>query len=146
MRSPLKISIILCFLLGLFVSADAQLKYFRYDSIPLIKSSDTLELGWVGGLNNPQISEIDLNFDGLNDLFIYEKDGSTFKTFVNEGVAGLFKGLGPNLMGVFPSRAIYFWAYSTAKRNVNGALPKANRDTPFVHVTSAAMAGNSCRY
>lgn len=61
--------------------------------------------------------------------------------FVNEGVAGLFKGLGPNLMGVFPSRAIYFWAYSTAKRNVNGALPKANRDTPFVHVTSAAMAG-----
>lgn len=61
--------------------------------------------------------------------------------FVNEGVAGLFKGLGPNLMGVFPSRAIYFWAYSTAKRNVNAALPKANRDTPFVHVTSAAMAG-----
>jgi len=61
--------------------------------------------------------------------------------FVNEGVSGLFKGLGPNLMGVFPSRAIYFWAYSTAKRNVNSSLPKANRDTPFVHVTSAAFAG-----
>jgi len=61
--------------------------------------------------------------------------------FVNEGIPGLFKGLGPNLMGVFPSRAIYFWAYSTAKRNVNATLPKANRDTPFVHVTSAAMAG-----
>ena len=44
-------------------------------------------------------------------------------------------------MGVFPSRAIYFWAYSTAKRNVNASLPKSNRDTPFVHVTSAAMAG-----
>jgi len=39
------------------------------------------------------------------------------------------------------SRAIYFWAYNTAKRNVNATLPKANRDTPFVHVTSAAMAG-----
>jgi len=61
--------------------------------------------------------------------------------FVNEGVAGLFKGLGPNLMGVFPSRAIYLWAYSTAKRNVNASLPESNRDTPFVHVTSAAMAG-----
>jgi len=60
---------------------------------------------------------------------------------VHEGVSGLFKGLGPNLMGVFPSRAIYFWAYSTAKRNVNASLPKANRDTPFVHVTSAAIAG-----
>ena len=57
-------------------------------------------------------------------------------------MSGLFKGLGPNLMGVFPSRAIYFWAYSTAKMKVNASLPKANRDTPFVHVTSAASAGN----
>ena len=41
------------------------------------------------------------------------------------------------------SRAIYFWAYNTAKTNVNASLPKANRDTPFVHVTSAAMAGKN---
>ena len=41
------------------------------------------------------------------------------------------------------SRAIYFWAYNTAKTNVNASLPKANRDTPFVHVTSAAMAGKT---
>lgn len=61
--------------------------------------------------------------------------------FVNEGIRGLFKGLGPNLMGVFPSRAIYFWAYSTAKRNVNASCPGGNRDTPFVHVTSAGLAG-----
>ena len=66
--------------------------------------------------------------------------------FVHEGIQGLFKGLGPNLMGVFPSRAIYFWSYSTAKRNVNAALPKANRDTPFVHVTSAALAGKDSEF
>ena len=47
-----------------------------------------------------------------------------------------------NFLLFFFSRAIYFWAYSTAKRNVNNQLPKSNRDTPFVHVTSAAMAGN----
>ena len=35
--------------------------------------------------------------------------------FLNEGIAGLFKGLGPNVMGVFPSRAIYFGAYSSGK-------------------------------
>jgi len=61
--------------------------------------------------------------------------------FMNEGIAGLFKGLGPNVMGVFPSRAIYFGAYSTAKSNLNASIPKANRDSPFVHVTSAATAG-----
>jgi solute carrier family 25 protein 33/36 len=61
----------------------------------------------------------------------------------DEGVRGLFKGLGPNLVGVAPSRAIYFWAYSTAKKNVNASLPKRNRDTPFVHVISASIAGAS---
>ena len=58
-----------------------------------------------------------------------------------EGPRGLFRGLGPNLVGVAPSRAIYFFTYSTAKRNINGSLPKRNRDTPFVHVTSAFTAG-----
>ena len=60
-----------------------------------------------------------------------------------EGMRGLYKGLGPNIVGVAPSRAIYFWAYSSAKRQVNASLPKRNRDTPLVHVMSAAMAGKS---
>eukprot|EP00091_Calanus_sinicus_P018856 TRINITY_DN4457_c0_g1_i3.p1 TRINITY_DN4457_c0_g1~~TRINITY_DN4457_c0_g1_i3.p1 ORF type:complete len:256 (+),score=52.27 TRINITY_DN4457_c0_g1_i3:316-1083(+) len=51
-----------------------------------------------------------------------------------EGVKGLYRGLGPNLVGVAPSRAIYFWSYSTTKKNLNNSLPKVNRDTPFVHV------------
>jgi solute carrier family 25 protein 33/36 len=63
--------------------------------------------------------------------------------FANEGMPGLFKGLGPNLMGVAPSRAIYFWTYSTVKRNMDASLPKSNRDTPFVHVISAAAAGQN---
>eukprot|EP00092_Neocalanus_flemingeri_P107162 GFUD01137542.1.p1 GENE.GFUD01137542.1~~GFUD01137542.1.p1 ORF type:complete len:335 (+),score=74.44 GFUD01137542.1:242-1246(+) len=64
----------------------------------------------------------------------------------NEGVKGLYRGLGPNLVGVAPSRAIYFWSYSTTKKRVNNSLPKINRDTPFVHVLSAASAGfvSSC--
>jgi len=63
--------------------------------------------------------------------------------FATEGIFGLFKGLGPNLMGVIPSRAIYFWSYSTAKSTVNGYLPASNRDAPFVHVVSALTAGVS---
>jgi hypothetical protein len=61
--------------------------------------------------------------------------------WVHEGPRGLFRGLGPNLVGVAPSRAIYFWSYSTTKKGLNCRLPKPNRDTPFVHVVSAASAG-----
>jgi len=55
-----------------------------------------------------------------------------------EGFAGLFKGLGPNLVGVAPSRAIYFCTYANAKRWLNSTLPP---DTPLVHILSAASAG-----
>ncbi|XP_031830032.1 replication in mitochondria 2 isoform X2 [Nomia melanderi] len=56
----------------------------------------------------------------------------------NEGTRALFKGLGPNLIGVAPSRAIYFCAYSKSKVAFNTILPA---DTPIVHVFSAFCAG-----
>ncbi|KAF0047107.1 hypothetical protein F2P81_000740 [Scophthalmus maximus] len=55
-----------------------------------------------------------------------------------EGPRSLFRGLGPNLVGVAPSRAIYFAAYSTAKEKLNGVLEP---DSTQVHMVSAAMAG-----
>lgn len=70
------------------VFANAQLKYNRVDSIIVTLNSDTLQLPWAGGFNNPQFSEIDLNFDGIMDLFVYEKDGNTVKTFINQGDGG----------------------------------------------------------
>ncbi|KAH7956344.1 hypothetical protein HPB52_008298 [Rhipicephalus sanguineus] len=55
-----------------------------------------------------------------------------------EGTKALFKGLGPNLVGVAPSRAIYFCTYSNSKSIFNELLPS---DTPIVHICSAASAG-----
>uniref|UniRef100_A0A8C7X7I8 Solute carrier family 25 member 36a n=1 Tax=Oryzias sinensis TaxID=183150 RepID=A0A8C7X7I8_9TELE len=55
-----------------------------------------------------------------------------------EGARSLFRGLGPNLVGVAPSRAIYFAAYSTAKEKLNGILEP---DSTQVHMVSAGMAG-----
>ncbi|XP_046493367.1 solute carrier family 25 member 36-A isoform X1 [Neodiprion pinetum] len=56
----------------------------------------------------------------------------------NEGPRALFKGLGPNLVGVAPSRAIYFCTYSQSKSFFNSVLPP---DSPIVHVCSASAAG-----
>nr|XP_061797659.1 solute carrier family 25 member 36-A-like isoform X2 [Nerophis lumbriciformis] len=55
-----------------------------------------------------------------------------------EGPRSLFRGLGPNLVGVAPSRAIYFGAYSTAKEKLNNVLEP---DSTLVHMVSAGMAG-----
>ncbi|XP_064610468.1 solute carrier family 25 member 36-A-like [Liolophura sinensis] len=55
-----------------------------------------------------------------------------------EGVRGLFRGLGPNLVGVAPSRAIYFCTYAKTKRLLNQNI---SPDTPLVHIGSAAAAG-----
>jgi len=63
------------------------------------------------------------------------------QVLVQEGIAGLFRGLGPNLVGVAPSRAIYFWAYSSCKTSLNRQALFGQRDTPLVHLTSAAAAG-----
>lgn len=53
----------------------------------------------------------------------------------------MFRGLGANLVGVAPSRAIYFWAYSTCKAKLNSQAGLVQRDTAPVHVMSAAAAG-----
>ncbi|XP_029374309.1 solute carrier family 25 member 36-A-like isoform X2 [Echeneis naucrates] len=55
-----------------------------------------------------------------------------------EGARSLFRGLGPNLVGVAPSRAIYFAAYSTAKEKLNSVLEP---DSTQVHMVSAGLAG-----
>ncbi|CAG8750142.1 5107_t:CDS:2 [Cetraspora pellucida] len=57
----------------------------------------------------------------------------------NEGWRALFKGLGPNLVGVVPARAINFFTYGNGKRiltNWNGG-----EETPSVQCTAAIFAG-----
>lgn len=57
-----------------------------------------------------------------------------------EGPRALLKGLGPNLIGVAPSRAIYFYTYAQSKQIFNTLVTP---DTSLVHICSAACAGFS---
>ncbi|KAI8925795.1 mitochondrial carrier domain-containing protein [Entophlyctis helioformis] len=58
-----------------------------------------------------------------------------------EGVRALWKGLGPNLIGVVPARAIYFSVYSQGKHFYS--MLNNNRETSLVHLVSAATAGSA---
>jgi len=57
-----------------------------------------------------------------------------------EGVRALFKGLIPNIVGVAPSRAIYFCAYSQTKSALN-TTDLVPSDSPICHILSASCAG-----
>ena len=55
------------------------------DTIPVIIDNDSLDLPWTGGLNSAQFSSIDLDEDGKNDIFIFDRKGGVIKTFLNVG-------------------------------------------------------------
>ncbi|OGM46367.1 mitochondrial carrier protein (Rim2) [Aspergillus bombycis] len=62
---------------------------------------------------------------------------------VHEGWRALFKGLGPNLIGVVPARAINFYVYGNGKRILSDHFNYTNsQETPVgIHLTAAAVAG-----
>lgn len=76
----------LCLLLGFSVSLEAQ--NFDPIDIPLSQNGRQLKMPWVGGLNAPQLSQIDLNGDGFMDLHIFDRQGNIQLTFLHSGIAG----------------------------------------------------------
>ena len=76
------ISITFCVLISVF--SFAQFPRFYTD---IFQDSEKLEHALIGGLIAPQFSEVDLNNDGIQDLYIFDKAGNVSLTFVNQGAA-----------------------------------------------------------
>ena len=57
-----------------------------------------------------------------------------------EGWRALFRGLGPNLTGVVPARAINFYTYGNGKRIISQHFNGGN-EAAWVHLCAAATAG-----
>ncbi|MDW8394492.1 MAG: T9SS type A sorting domain-containing protein [Chitinophagales bacterium] len=68
-------------------SAPAQ--HVANHQIPVTRSNNqAFAFPWVGGLNNAQFSEGDLNNDGIADLFVFDRTGNKVLTFLNGGTVG----------------------------------------------------------
>jgi hypothetical protein len=77
-----KIQHYLLFIIFLTTDYFSQNYYFeRNINVPVTHSSP-LEYPWAGGINSSQISKIDLNNDGFDDLFIFDRTGNKILTFV----------------------------------------------------------------
>jgi hypothetical protein len=71
-----------------YLSANAQLYFNRTDTVIVQTANGTiLKNPWAGGLNFLQVSDIDLNYDGIMDLFVFDRTGNKVSTFVNGGTA-----------------------------------------------------------
>jgi solute carrier family 25, member 33/36 len=55
-----------------------------------------------------------------------------------DGPRGLFRGLQPMLVGIIPTRAVYFWAYGSTKAALNAT---SLGNSPATHLLSAFSAG-----
>jgi len=73
---------------NLFISnVFSQINFVRDNTIIVLKTNgDTLKNPWAGGFNSVQFSEIDLNLDGIKDLFVFDRTGNRISTFINAGI------------------------------------------------------------
>ena len=90
------------FLLG--VSATAQPILFEpYQATPLFQNGQRLKLPWAGGLQAPQFNQMDLNWDGLGDIVVFDRADEQILTFINTGtITDTSYRYAPEYAGGFP--------------------------------------------
>jgi hypothetical protein len=89
----------------LFAATAVSQPFMQWDnSIPVSISGSPLVNPWAGGLNFIQSSNIDLNNDGIKDVFMFDRTGNKVRTFVNQGTTPGAVGLiyAPQYEAAFP--------------------------------------------
>jgi len=91
-----------CYLL-LFLPYSSWSQDFSSFSVPVLQNGQLLEHAWLGGLNAPQVSQIDLNQDGFMDLHIFDRQGNVQLTFLHSGTPGTAQyTYAPSYLEAFP--------------------------------------------
>jgi hypothetical protein len=89
-----------------------QLQIAR-DTIMVLEAGRVLRHPWAGGINNANVSTLDLNFDGKKDLVVFDRmnqyGNGRFRCFIHTGVPGELKYRhDPDISYYFPPTS--YWA------------------------------------
>ena len=106
----MKLFLALLFSLSISSITNAQQSFVRDGNITVLNiNGDTLKNPWAGGLNAIQFSEIDLNLDGINDLFAFDRTGNRISTYINSGLANQIEyTYDPSYIQFFP-KGLHDW-------------------------------------
>ena len=100
------ISTLVC--IALFIGDLSAQSFKRFD-VPIYKNDLVYPLLGTGGLRSPQFSNIDLNGDGIQDLFIFDKNGDVIIPMIKTGEKGsLDYRYAPEYLSKFPK--LQSWA------------------------------------
>lgn len=97
-------------LIGCVFTAQFLFSQFGFvrSEIPVSNSSVQLHSPWAGGLNCPQFSSIDLNFDHWMDLFVLDRSANQIRLFVaHNDSSGLYYKEAPEYRSIFPTDIRY---------------------------------------
>lgn len=80
---------LVCFSLLLIICFKVNGQQYIYNhNIPFIENGRILQYPTAGGLNNPQFSNIDVNQDGKQDIFMFDRSGNKPMILLNNGGSG----------------------------------------------------------
>lgn len=76
-------------LFSFFLPIKAQFSFTRLHDIQVTKDALIQKHPWAGGINFCQFANIDLNYDGVEDVFVFDRTGDKVLTFIQAGTAGV---------------------------------------------------------
>lgn len=77
---------VICLNFSILAQNQSDFGFERTSTIPVSDlDNKLLDLAWVGGLNACQFHAFDLNFNGVNDLIIFDRHGNQLLTLLNNG-------------------------------------------------------------
>ncbi len=94
----MKFLLLSCFIIIFRQTIFAQ--YIPVNNIPFSQWGENIEAPLTGGLSAAQFSEIDLNNDGKQDLFVYDRGGWNYFCMINNGAGSYIYA--PEFNAAFP--------------------------------------------
>jgi len=149
-------------LISFFLGAQNVYEYAVNDTISISKDGVVLKNAWAGGLNNPQLNHMDVNFDCAKDIIIFDRSSNVVRVYLNDSIVdNPSYEYAPEYARFFPDELLHFmllrdynndgkediFTYNSAGlrvfKNVSDTVLKFEKVTDYLHATVHGNPGSA---